>query len=66
MAKVCVDRNRCQGFGVCESLVPRTFEITDEGILSLNEEGAFAAEDRQQIVAAVEGCPNEALSISED
>jgi ferredoxin len=66
MAKVCVDRNRCQGIGVCESLVPHTFQITDDGVLSLNDDGEFAVEDRQQIVAAVQGCPNEALSIFED
>ncbi|MFD5811290.1 ferredoxin [Rhodococcus sp. 2H158] len=66
MAKVYVDRRKCQGLGLCESIAPQVFEVTEDGVLSLPTEGTFVETDRELIISAVEGCPNEALSISEE
>ncbi|MDT2006489.1 ferredoxin [Rhodococcus opacus] len=63
--KLCVDRTKCTGLGICESLAPDYFEIDDAGgLLLLREE----ADDRDidDVRAAIEGCPTEALTLIED
>jgi ferredoxin len=63
--KIVVDHGKCSALGICESLAPELFEVQDDGsLLILNErpEGSGCEAAR----AAVEGCPTEALSITED
>ena len=38
MSRVQVDRERCVGSGVCESLAHDVFEIDDEGVLQVHGE----------------------------
>ncbi|WKN61180.1 ferredoxin (plasmid) [Rhodococcus opacus] len=63
--KICVDRTKCTGLGICESLAPDIFEIDDAGGLLLLREDADASVI-DDVRAAVEGCPTEALTLVED
>jgi ferredoxin len=60
--KVTVDREKCTGLGICESLAPDVFEIDDDGTLVLNED-AVSRVDVADIEAAVDGCPTAALRL---
>jgi ferredoxin len=62
MMRISVDRGRCTGLGICESLSPKHFEVDDEGTLVLLDENV-APEDLDAVREAVAGCPTEALSI---
>jgi ferredoxin len=60
--KIIVDRAKCTGLGICESLAPDVFEVDDSGDLVLLSEtvpdGLLS-----DIEAAVSGCPTEALRL---
>jgi ferredoxin len=60
--KIVVDRGRCSGIGICESLAPDIFGVGDDGSLVLLREDV---EDRALAEEAVRGCPAAALSIEE-
>ncbi|MEV5835648.1 ferredoxin [Nocardia sp. NPDC052112] len=60
--KVVVDRSKCTGLGICESLAPAFFEIDDNGELVQLEEGV-TDEEFAAVEEAVQGCPTEALRI---
>ncbi|WP_370178910.1 ferredoxin [Rhodococcus wratislaviensis] len=63
--KICVDRTKCTGLGICESLAPDIFEIDDAGaLLLLREDADDGVID--DVRAAIEGCPTEALTLVED
>jgi sterol 14-demethylase len=63
--KIVVDRDLCQGHGVCESEAPEVFEVSKQGTLSVLDE--TPPEDRRaQVEMAVEYCPTHALSIVEE
>ncbi len=66
MAKVIVDRVKCVSLGVCESLAPAIFEVTDAGELELLTDGDIDDENLEAVRAAVAGCPTEALTLVED
>ncbi|WP_083254997.1 ferredoxin [Amycolatopsis orientalis] len=36
--KIIVDREKCTGLGICESLAPEVFEIDDDGALVLKQD----------------------------
>jgi ferredoxin len=63
--RIIVDQERCTGIGICESLAPDFFEVGDDGALALIRED-FGAGDRAIIEQAVQSCPAQALSITED
>lgn len=60
--KIIVDRKKCTGLGICESLAPEVFEVDDGGdlILLTDEvpEGGLA-----EVEEAIAGCPTEALRL---
>lgn len=60
-----VDRDLCQGHGVCESEAPAVFEVSKAGELTVLQEAPRDAE-RKAVDAAVTYCPTHALSIVED
>ena len=62
--KIVVDRDACEGHGVCEGLAPELFEVgpDDQVILLKNQ---LEAADRAKIQAAVLGCPRAALKLEE-
>ena len=59
---VVVDRTRCSGIGICESIAPDFFEVGDDGALLLLRED-FADGERPAIEDAVGSCPAAALSV---
>jgi ferredoxin len=59
--KVVVDRDLCQGHGVCESEVPAVF-VVSKGVLEVLDESPPEAL-RAQVEAAVQFCPTHALRI---
>jgi ferredoxin len=63
--RVVVDRDLCQGHGVCESEAPDVFSVSKKGVLTIVDENP--AEDlRPMIENAVAFCPTHALRIEED
>jgi ferredoxin len=61
-AKIIVDRTRCTGLGICESLAPEFFEVDESGTLVLLEEKVGDGAVRS-VEEAVAGCPTEALRL---
>ncbi|HEX3786233.1 MAG TPA: ferredoxin [Pseudonocardiaceae bacterium] len=61
--KIIVDRGRCTGLGMCESVAPEVFEVNDEGELELAND---TVPDGQLVLLeqAVACCPNEALRLA--
>ena len=64
MSRVQVDRDRCVGSGVCESLAPEVFEIDDDGVLQVLREEP-APDDLDGVRDAVQSCPARALALAE-
>ena len=63
--KVVVDRDLCQGHGVCESEAPEVFSVSKAGVLTVVDE-APGDGMRPQVEQAVRFCPTGALRIEED
>ncbi|TCP53637.1 ferredoxin [Tamaricihabitans halophyticus] len=62
--KVFVDSGRCQGHGLCNMSAPETFDLDDDGYArvpasEVPDDGGL----RTRVRAAVDGCPERALSI---
>lgn len=63
--KIQVDRSRCTGIGICESIAPDTFEVGDDGSLVLLHDSAEGS-TADEVSEAVRSCPALALSLVED
>lgn len=63
--KILLDRGKCTGLGICESLSPDVFEVDDDGALVLKTE-VVPYGKLTEIRAAVTGCPTEALRLAGD
>jgi ferredoxin len=63
--RVVVDRDLCQGHGVCESEAPAVFSVSKQGDLTIVDQTPGEAL-RAQVEQAVKFCPTHALSIEED
>jgi sterol 14-demethylase len=63
--KVIVDRDLCQGHGVCENEAPEVFSVSKQGVLTIVDESPPES-SRAQVEAAVGYCPTSALRIEED
>ena len=63
--KIIVDRDLCQGHGVCESEAPDVFSVSKQGILTVVDESP-AEPLRASVEQAVAFCPTKALRIEED
>lgn len=61
-----VDRERCEGLGMCEAMAHDYFEITEtpdgEEVMSVLDD-APPESDRAQVFAAVQACPVLALTL---
>lgn len=56
-----VDRAKCTGLGICESIAPDLFEVQDDGTLVIASE---IPEDRLgDVQQAIDGCPTLALRL---
>jgi ferredoxin len=60
--RVIVDRELCEGQGVCEQLAPDVFMVDDAGVLHLRVEEP-AAERVAAVREAVRRCPKQALRL---
>jgi sterol 14-demethylase len=63
--RIVVDRDLCQGHGVCESEAPAVFSVSKAGDLTVLEETPPDAE-RTAADLAVKYCPTHALKIVDD
>jgi ferredoxin len=63
--KVVVDRDLCQGHGVCESEAPGVFAVEKSGVLEILDETPPDAR-RAEVEAAVRFCPTGALRIEDE
>ena len=61
--KVTVDDDRCRGHGVCWSLCPEVFELTDDGY-AIAKAPEVPAEFENQVQAAYASCPERAITVS--
>ena len=60
--KIIIDRGKCSVLGICESVAPDFFEITEDGELAVLREDVDA--DRvAELEEAVLSCPTEALRL---
>jgi sterol 14-demethylase len=60
--RVAVDRDLCQGHGVCESEAPEVFIVSKKGDLTVLADEP-PDEQRPRVELAVRYCPTHALSI---
>lgn len=63
--RVVVDRDLCQGHGVCENEAADVFSVSKDGVLTVLRE-APPDGARQAVEAAVKYCPTHALTIVEE
>ena len=63
--RIVVDRDLCQGHGVCESEAPAVFSVSKGGVLTVIDERPDEAL-RPVVEQAVAFCPTHALRIEED
>lgn len=59
--RVTVDEDRCAGHGMCLTLCPEVFEMTDDG-WAVATPGEIPAEYERATREAVENCPERAIS----
>jgi len=60
--KIVVDRARCNGLGICESLAPSIFELSDDGKVELKSD-IVTEQLRDAVDEAIDGCPFHALHL---
>jgi sterol 14-demethylase len=63
--RIAVDRDLCQGHGVCESEAPEVFSVAKDGDLTVLDDSP-PDELRAKVELAVRYCPTHALTILED
>lgn len=62
MMKIELDRVKCTGIGMCESVAPDFFEIDDDGALIVHRDDVDDAEIGD-VEAAIQACPTAALRL---
>ncbi len=63
--RIVVDRDLCQGHGVCESEAPDVFSVSKDAVLTVRDDTPGDAH-REAVATAVKFCPTHALSITEE
>jgi ferredoxin len=61
--QVILDRDKCTGLGICESVAPDHFEIDDDGELVVLRDDV-TDDERATIEDAVRQCPTGALRLA--
>ena len=61
-----LDRNVCQGHGVCQMNAPNLFRLSDDDGLAIQPTNPIPAEFQDEGRAAVINCPELALTLIED
>lgn len=57
-----MDRDRCEGLGMCEAMAHEFFALDDDDVMTVLDESPAEA-DRTKVHAAVEACPVLALRL---
>jgi ferredoxin len=61
--KAAVDEDRCRGHGICCTICPEVFTLTDDGYsVALDAEVPAGAED--DVRSAADSCPEHAITVS--
>jgi ferredoxin len=60
--KIEVDRDTCEGLGMCEAMAHEYFEVDDDDQMTVLQDSPDEA-DRSTVHAAVESCPVQALTL---
>lgn len=60
--RISVDRDRCEGLGMCEAMAHEFFEVDDDDVMTVLDERPPEAQ-RAKVHAAVEACPVQALTL---
>ena len=60
--RIVVDRGRCTGIGICESIAETYFEVGDDGGMIILRDD-ISESDLTNVELAVRSCPAVALSI---
>lgn len=60
--RIAVDRDKCEGLGMCEAMAHEFFEVDDDGQVSVLDETP-AEQHRTELLPAVNSCPVLALSL---
>jgi ferredoxin len=62
--RIVVDRDRCDGHGMCEAMAHDYFELDEDDAMTVLVESPPEA-DRARVHAAVQSCPALALSLQD-
>ena len=62
--RIVVDRDLCDGHGMCEAMAHQYFELDDDDVMSVLVETPPESE-RAAVHAAVQACPALALSLQD-
>ena len=62
--RILVDRDKCEGLGMCEAMAHEFFEVDDDDTMTVLEESPRESE-RSRVHAAVEACPVMALTLAD-
>jgi ferredoxin len=62
--RIVVDRDLCDGHGMCEAMAHEYFELDDDDVMQLLDEAPPASE-RDKVYAAVQACPALALTLQD-
>ena len=60
--RIVVDRDVCEGIGMCESMAHEFFEVDDDEVMHVLDDSPTDA-DRPVVAAAVASCPVQALTL---
>jgi ferredoxin len=61
---IILDRDKCTGLGICESIAPEHFEIDDDGSLVVLRHDV-RADEQDTLEEAVRACPTAALRLGQ-
>lgn len=65
--KIVIDTEACMGCGACEGTAPDYFELGDvDGETKARVKKQYDEEGKDDIEAAIDGCPAQAISLSEE
>ena len=62
--KILVDRDTCEGLGMCEAMAHEYFSLDDDDTMTVLDETPPESE-RSKVHAAVEACPVLALTLAD-
>ena len=63
--KARVDRERCEGFGICADHAPDVFELDEWGYAAERGDGTISLESVDRARRAAVDCPLHAIQLSE-